>query len=125
MLQDLIDTISEMLDNLGDTFNGEDMDTFFNALTEQGIDLSNYTAEEIEYALDVAFDLDCISEMHSGLENSYNIAFGAQEATLQRCGGGLGSLDVTITKEPGSANSFCITDGTNTIHNVQGGTRRI
>lgn len=57
--------------------------------------------------------------------SGYNVSFGAQDATLQRCGGGLGGLDVTITKEPGSSNLFCITDGTHTIHKVKGGTNSI
>ena len=57
--------------------------------------------------------------------SGYNVSFGAQNATLERSGGGLGSLNVTITKEPGSSNLFCITDGTNTIHNVKGGTNSI
>lgn len=70
-------------------------------------------------------DSDYTPESYASLDNQYNISFGAQEATLQRSGGGLGSLDVTITKEPGSSNLFCITDGTHTVHNVKGGTNFI
>lgn len=125
MLQSLIDSISDVLESLGDTFNGDEIDTFFDALNEQGVDLSNYTAEEIQYALDVALDSEYTPEEIGILDNQYNISFGAQEATLQRCGGGLGSIDVTITKEPGSSNHFCISDGTHTIHNVKGGTNTI
>ena len=61
------------------------------------------------------------------LNNSddYNVSFGSQKASLDRVGRGLGSVDVTITKEPGSSNLFCISDGTNTIHDVKGGTNFI
>lgn len=125
MLQDFIDSISDILGGLGDTISGDEIDAFIDSLSEQGIDLSNYTPEEIQYALDVALDSDYTPEVFEGLDNQYNIAFGAQEATLQRSGGGLGSLDVTITKEPGSSNLYCISDGTHTIHNVKGGTHSI
>lgn len=74
---------------------------------------------------DVNMDCDSTPETFEYLDNQYNISFGAQEAKLQRSGGGLGSLYVTITKEPDSSNLFCITDGTHTIHNVKGGTNTI
>lgn len=81
---------------------------------------------DFDSGYDIGYDVsDCgLSELpyESG---GYNISFGAQQATLERSGGGLGSLPVTITKEPGSSNLFCITDGTTTIHNVKGGTNSI
>ncbi len=57
--------------------------------------------------------------------NNYNVAFGKQQADLQKVGGGLGTKSVTITKESGSSNLFCITDGSNAVHNVKGGTSKI
>lgn len=78
--------------------------------------------------VDPDFDIDSDFDNTDGTDltnsdnpqNGYNVSFGAQKATLNRSGGGLGSIDVTITKEPGSANLFCITDGSTTIHNVPG-----
>lgn len=76
--------------------------------------------------LDVdAIDSDYIPEAYTDLSDQYNVSFEAQKATLRRSGGGLGSLDVTITKEPGSSSLFCITDGTTTIHNVPRGQNSI
>lgn len=58
--------------------------------------------------------------------DNYNVSFGAQSATIDRSGGGLGSLDVTITKEPGTSNQFCITDKFgHVIHNVSGTANKI
>lgn len=87
---------------------------------------------------DTDYDFDIDTRYETGYEiadnsaynfssesSGYNVSFGAQDATLKRSGGGLGSLDVTITKEPGSSNLFCITDGTHTIHDIPGGTRDI
>lgn len=76
--------------------------------------------------LDVdAIDSDYAPEAYTDLSDQYNVSFGAQNETLRRSGGGLGSLDVTITKEPGSSSLFCITDGTTTIHNVPRGQNSI
>ena len=82
---------------------------------------------DVDVDMDIDADTNCefTPEAFGNLDHEYNISFGAQDATLQRSGGGLGSLDVTITKEPGSSNLFCITDGTHTIHNVKGGTNSI
>lgn len=107
-----------------------DLDTIFgfNDLVDVSdvIDISSSsfeTIESIEYVdWDTGEDL-LLSENDLEInEEQYNVSFGAQKETLQRSGGGLGSIKVTITKEPGSSNLFCITDGTTTIHNVVGGT---
>ena len=96
------------------------------------IDTSNFSFDsDIDY-IDWETEPDLIlsendftPEAYAGLEDQYNVSFGAQKESLQRSGGGLGSLDVTITKEPGSSNLFCITDGRHTIHDVPGGTKTI
>lgn len=76
--------------------------------------------------IDLDSDLSTFFENNNGIENQYNISFGAQSATLDRSGGGLGSLDVTITKEPGTSNQFCITDKFgHVIHNVSGTANKI
>lgn len=68
-----------------------------------------------------SIESDYTPEAYTSLNDQYNVSFEAQKETLRRSGGGLGSLDVTITKEPGSSSLFCITDGTTTIHNVPKG----
>lgn len=88
------------------------------------IDASNLSIDD-EISLPDNMDSVELDDCDSIDTNGYNVSFGAQNETLKRSGGGLGSLDVTITKEPGSSNLFCITDGTHTIHNVKGGTNSI
>lgn len=90
------------------------------------IDVPDFDGD-YDFGIDTGYDSYNYDATTLGLEvnNGYNVSFGAQDATLQRSGGGLGSLDVTITKEPGSSNLFCITDGTHTFHNVKGGTNFI
>lgn len=83
MLQDLIDSISDILGGLGDTFNGDDIDTFLNALTEQGIDLSNYTPEEIQYALDVALDSDGLDVSDNDINSLHDNASGVERSKGQ------------------------------------------
>lgn len=58
MFADLIDAISDLLDGVVDSFNGEDLDSFFDSLSTQGIDLSNYTPDEIRHALDIALGME-------------------------------------------------------------------
>ena len=88
------------------------------------LDLDSDTMQDLGVDVD-AIDSDYTPEAYADLSDQYNVSFGAQRETLQRSGGGLGSIDVTITKEPGSSNLFCISDGTHTIHNIQGGTNSI
>lgn len=56
MLQELIDFILENVDTLGGTFNEDDVDALLSSLNEQGVDLSNYTSDEIQSALDEALN---------------------------------------------------------------------
>ena len=83
-------------------------------------DMSNYESGSHDPEFDVN---DYV--LNNTPDSLYNVSFGAQKESLQRSGGGLGSLDVTITKEPGSSNLFCITDGRHTIHDVPGSTKTI
>ena len=53
-------------------------------------------------------------------EESYNPSFKAQDATLKSQGGG-STIKVTITREPGTSNQFCIElPSGDKIHNVSG-----
>lgn len=78
----------------------------------------NIEIPEFDGDVDVDVEVDDNNEF---LSNSYNVSFGAQSETLTSKGGGQ-QLPVTITKEPGSANLFCIESNKGVVHNVKGGT---
>lgn len=76
---------------------------------------------------DNEMDFDINSDYDSGDFNSYpddesgyNVAFGSQNASLNRCGGSSDSLPVTITKVPGTANEFSIKDQFGHVVKVKG-----
>lgn len=58
MFSDLIDIISDILDGVGSSFDGEDFDSLIDSLSAQGIDLSNYSPDEIRHALDIALGME-------------------------------------------------------------------
>lgn len=78
-----------------------------------------------EYNMAPTFEkcLDNFCELNDINENKqqYNVSFGAQKETVTAKGGGL-KLDITITKEPGHSNLYCIESSKGTVHNVKGGT---
>ena len=80
MLQDLIDSISEIFSGLGDSFNDDNFDAIFDALKDQGIDLSNYTPDEIRYALDMALDSDGLDVSDHDLDSLQNQANGIEHS---------------------------------------------
>lgn len=80
MLDNLIHSISEVLSGIGDAFCGDDFDSIFDALKEQGIDLSNYTPDEIRYALDMALDSDGLDVSDSDVDSLQNNANGIERS---------------------------------------------
>lgn len=87
---------------------------------ESASDLSDYS--DLSYLTGVD-NFDIPSEFEGSSLNlpddGYNVSFGAQKETLTSQGGGQ-HLDVTIEKEPGTANQFCIKSSKGTVHNVAG-----
>lgn len=75
---------------------------------------------------DVSDLSDCsnIGDFSDALSEDYNVSFGSQKATLQAPGDGI-KLEAIITKEPGTANQYCIKTWKGTVHNVPGGTSRV
>lgn len=83
-------------------------------------DIINFDIADIDYVVDV----DDMSDADDLLADSYNVSFGSQKATIQAPGGGI-KLEATITKEPGTANQYCIKTWKGTVHNVPGGTSMV
>lgn len=127
--EDIKDMIEDLGDNLSELFDAND--------TRESDALSSVDS------LTSSVHYDCLDSFDNGTDfddsyiddcqdynsseiasiDGYNVSFGAQRETISSLGGI--EKSVTITKEPGSSNLFCITDGHTTIHNVKGGTSTI
>lgn len=72
---DLDEIIQAIVEMLGDTTIDFDIEEIMGSLIDQGIDLTQFTVEEIQEALDSALEADS----HSSMETSeYNVTFGAR-----------------------------------------------
>lgn len=114
--RDLINGTVRMGIKTAAAFVGSNIDTNF--------DIGNINWGNADSGVDVDFDadfdIDYDSDFDSPSNNGYNVSFGSQKETLTSQGGGQ-HLDVTIEKEPGTANRFCISSDKGTVHNVSGG----
>ena len=92
-----------------------DVDADLNLGNDSSIPISD--ASNLLGADNSAVDFDADND--TSVSNGYNVSFGAQKETLTSRGGGQ-HLDVTIEKEPGTANSFTISSKKGTVSGVSG-----
>lgn len=71
-LEEIIQLIAESIGEVGENTDFGDM---FDSLIEQGIDLTQYSIEEIREVLDGAF------ENSTDLDDAYNVSFGSNEGS--------------------------------------------
>ena len=95
-IQDFID-LADSSDVIGSLSTTMDISDFADP------DVLNFDISDV-YSMDIADN----NEYDSFLADSHNISFGSQHEHLTRRGGGLGGVDVTITKKAGTANEFVV-----------------
>lgn len=111
MLEALIDAIQDLLSNSDGNHVDVDSSDFLDQLDLQGIDLSQYTADEIREALDYALAHDGGSDMDFDSDSQgHEVAFGhapndgtylhtSETVNVQCCGGAnKGDFDVFMHK---------------------------
>ena len=115
MLQDLIEGILETLGEYGGDFLGDGLDSLLDSLSAAGIDLTNYTADEINAALDIALnsddnlgvsdgDVTALQEKAGGVErsgNGYNPSFEAKMCPTRHGCAGATACDRNYGSYPG------------------------
>lgn len=112
-----IDGVDLLVDGI-DVFDMDMSDFGFANFDDNLLDLGDTNFDSIS-----DFDTDnsyYSSDLEVSADSQYNVSFEGQKATLDRKGGGLGSVKVTITKEAGTSNEFIVSDGTHTAQE-QGG----
>ena len=58
MIDDLMDLLAGLVNEYGNSLNNRDLEFISDLLNQDGIDLTNFSASDIQYALDAAFDTD-------------------------------------------------------------------
>jgi hypothetical protein len=93
-LEEIIQLIAESIGEVGENADFGDM---FDSLIEQGIDLTQYSIEEIREVLDGAF------ENSTDLDDAYNVSFGSTEGSDGFIKDGKIELERTVS---GSTDTF-------------------